>query len=284
MKPKMKTKTKTKNLCYLIFSTYCISAVCSTSGAATVAFNKYVQAARKPGANQATVAASWKAAVDEAQKPPIDNARLAFALVHLGDSQCGTDNAKAVATYKRAVEVREKAHADNTLGMARNLERLAMMEMALKVQEEIKRSQADGGKHDLHMEFKEEQAQLQRALDLAQKFGADDELKYMIMKCLADAYYNNKEYDSAIKMANQMLELADKSPNTANAREKRMAGYGTLVNVYGDQKREKDEQAMLEKVGEVADAKLTKEQIKAKQDGYAKMEKQVDDSEERSFH
>src|ERR1700722_4617448 len=54
MKPKMKTKTKTKNLCYLIFSTYCISAVCSTSGAAPVAFNKYVQAARKPGANQAT--------------------------------------------------------------------------------------------------------------------------------------------------------------------------------------------------------------------------------------
>jgi tetratricopeptide (TPR) repeat protein len=275
---------KLKNLSYLILSAFCITAVGTSGGAATATFDKCVQAARKAGTNQAAVSANWKSAVDEAQKPPVDNARLAFALVHLGDSLCGTDNAKAVATYKRAVEIREKAHIDNTLGMARNLERLGMMEMSLKVQEEMKHMQSEGEKHDLHMDFKEEQSQLQRALALADKGNADDELKYMIMKCLADAYYNNKEYDSAIKIANQMLELADKSPTGVNAREKRMAGYGTLVNVYGDQEREKDEAAMMKKMSEAADVKLTPEQIKAKQDSYAKMEKQVDDSEERSFH
>jgi tetratricopeptide (TPR) repeat protein len=275
---------KMKNLCYLILSAFCITAVSSAGGAATAAFDKYVQAARKAGANQVTVSANWRSAVDEAQKPPVDNARLAFALVHLGDSLCGKDNAKAVATYKQAVEVREKAHAGETLGMARNLERLGMMEMSLKVQEEMKHLKPDGEQHDQHMNFKEEQAQLQRALGIAGKCGADDALKYMIMKCLADAYYNNKEYDSAIKLANQLLALADKSPNGANARETRMAGYGTLANVYGDQEREKDEAAMIKKVTEVTDTKLTPEQIKAKQDSYAKMEKQVDDSEARGFH
>ncbi len=182
--------------------------------------------------------------------------------MHLADSLTGTDNAEAIAIYKRGVAVREKAGAVTTLGMARNLERLGMMELT-------------------EQDFASGEAHLVRALDIEELCGASDDLKFLTMQCLASAYYNNKRYEPSEKICHKINELAGKSPESPTNRSKRNSAFGKLTLICSDTGRRREAMAMSEKLGSMP--RPTSEQIKAEQNAYAEMERQVDESEESSF-
>lgn len=75
----------------------------------------------------------WKLVVQEAEKSDAKDGRLPYALLHLADANQALKNKdEAAATYKRAMDIRQQQGAGKSLGMARNLARIAGLAMQSK--------------------------------------------------------------------------------------------------------------------------------------------------------
>jgi tetratricopeptide (TPR) repeat protein len=259
-------------------------AYSSPARCSTVAFDKYAKAAQDAVSDRAVASENWKHAVAEAEKEPTDPARLAYALVHFGDTLTGKDNAASIRAYKRAISVRDQARLTETLGMARNLERLGILEMAVKPQPKEEATPPNPPIVSTRDACPEAEIHLQRALQIADKVGADEGFKLLIMRSLGGAYVLNKEYDSAKKLSDRLFELADKSQDPEAAREMKVDAYNLLSTIYIDQQMEDEEEAVRQKmVPLLPHEHPSEEQIKAKQDMFLKLEEQIDQSEQQDF-
>lgn len=262
-------------VCYLVCLS-CLTASSVAAGDPAGSFDQCVEEAKSAGADGQLVLNCWKKAVEEAEKSSGNSTELAFALVHLGDSYAGKNNDLSVATYKRGLDVREKAGSTETLGMMRNLLRYAMMKQSgevTNIRKLEKMKPADSTPV---------QTLLERALEIAKKCSAPEALQFQIMQCLSSEYYNNKNNDQAETLSLKMLELAEK-PNNAHSREEQIAGYGNLLLIYSDTNRINEYKLVREKLSAAADATPNADQIKDSQDSYGAAEKIVDESEEQAF-
>jgi len=163
--------------------------------------------------DKAKALAAWKKAVDEAGKrPDLDN-QLPFALVRLGDEYRASNQAdEALKIYKRALGLREKFNGSNTLGMARNLERLALCYNAMR-------------------KWSESETLLKQALEIEQKVQASDQIIATTMESLLPACMANKDTKEAELIAKQLLAISNKQSGAAAANNKRIA-TGVLGSIY----------------------------------------------------
>jgi hypothetical protein len=187
----------------------------ATAAADKGAFLKAVQsgkAADLAGQRAAGIAA-WKQAVAEAEKrPDLDN-ELPFALLRLGDEYRSASRINdAQKLYRRSRRLREVAGNNNTLGMARNLERLALCANAQK-------------------SWAEAESLLKQALEIEQKVQASDQIVATTMESLLPACMANKDTKEAELIARQLLAISARQTGAAAANNKRMAA-GVLGSIY----------------------------------------------------
>ena len=163
--------------------------------------------------DRARAFACWRQAVAEAEKrPDLDN-QLPYALVRLGDEyRAGNQIAESFKFYKRAMSLREKSRSDNTLGMARNLERLALC-------------------YNAQNKWSEAEALLKRALDIEKKVQAGNQIIATTMESLLPACLANKDTKQAELVAGQLLSISEKQTGAAAANNRRMA-KGVLSSIY----------------------------------------------------
>lgn len=187
----------------------------TASGSTPGSFLDAVQAGKEAdkAKDRVKARAAWQKAVDEAEKrPDLDN-QLPFALVRLGD-EFREDNkiGEAVTMYKRALALREKSGTEKGLGLARNLERLALCYNAMA-------------------KWSESESLLKRALDTEHKVQASDQIIATTMESLLPACMANKDFKEAEQIAKQLLALSAKQSGPAAANNKRMA-TGVLGSIY----------------------------------------------------
>jgi len=101
----------------------------SSAAKAPSAFDRFVEAAHQADEQSQKEEAenNWTSAVEEAEKTGSKD-RLAYALVHLGD-HLRKRPLECSSLYRRGIQVREQNSATTDLGMARNLERVGMMQV-----------------------------------------------------------------------------------------------------------------------------------------------------------
>ncbi len=147
----------------------------------------------------------WKAVVQEAEKSEAKDGRLPYALVHLGDAyrMQGSDE-EAVALYKRAMEIREKEGATKSLGMVRNITRLANMELQKKNSVEASRL-------------------FIRALDLEDQQNAPDAIVAATLQNMITTCTSVQDNAHAEQAAKRLIPLAEKIGGATGNMQKRMA-------------------------------------------------------------
>lgn len=135
----------------------------------------------------------WKLALKEAETSKNhSDGRVAYVLLHLGDEyQAKKMTGEAEAMYKRSLELREKSNATNTLGMARNLGRLAVIA---------------GMKQD----FRQADALLTRALRIEDDCKADDSIVAATLQAMASPCTMLKLTDKSEANFKRLLEIADR--------------------------------------------------------------------------
>lgn len=253
-------------------------------------FDKLLEKAWAPGTEETSKIEYLQRAVSEAEKPGGNPAQLAFALVRLGDAYSGKDNDAAIAAYKRAIEIREKIGAVETMGMARNLLRYAMVKGALESSQVMERAikKANGDKDILTQEVynaalqSDVTAALERALPIAERTIAPESIQFQIMQCLSSHYEELRRYAEAEAICKKMIAFADR-PNNPNAKSEKMTAYSTLLNVYSDQDKEDEITAVRKKMDPFTDEAPSPEQIKATQNYYSFAETVVDQNEQLDF-
>jgi tetratricopeptide (TPR) repeat protein len=235
-------------------------------GKAGSAFDTYMQSAQKleKQNDMDGARANWKLAVQEAEKTPKDG-RLAFALVHYGD-QChrNKDAAEATALYKRAIEVREQAGATDTLGMARNLSRLATLDMS-------------GGN------YAQSESLLRRALEIEDKCNAPDDFLGSTIQSLLSAMTMSKNNSGMEQMCKRLLEIADRSPQDPTAASKRAVATAFLMRAYLESGRRDEAMRMQKQLAAGTPKSMSKDNMQVYQDAYTSMEKKIDDAEMAAF-
>jgi tetratricopeptide (TPR) repeat protein len=178
-------------------------------------FFDYVRVAISTSMKQDRDAAitNWKLSLKEAEKTSNSDGRVAYVLIHLGDEysrQKLTGDAEAM--YKRSLELREKSNATGTLGMARNLGRLATMS-------------------GIRGDFKQADALLTRALRIEEQCNADDSIVAATLSAMASPCAMLKLNDKSEACYKRLLEIADRG-KVANAAVLKTMASGMLGGLY----------------------------------------------------
>ncbi len=247
------------------------AATAGSTGASTAApgaslFKKYIATARDAEAkgDRQTAIANWKLALSETEKSTAKDGRAAFVLVHLADQYLyNKETAEAQALYKRGIEMREQASATDTLGMARNLLRLATLYT---------------GKSD----YAESNRLLSRALAIEDRCGASDLLLSNTLQYLCSGCVAGKDFAQAEAACKRLISVAGSMQSPTAVMKKNM-GTGMLVSIYMQTGRMAEGASMAKDLsGAFAQAK-SNDLTAAYQADYNAVEKQVDESEEKVF-
>lgn len=229
-------------------------------------FKKYISTARDAEAkgDKQSAIANWKLALAEAEKSGAKDSRAAFVLVHLADQyQLNKETAEAQALYKKGIEVREQAKATDTLGMARNLMRLATLYL---------------GKGN----YTESNQLLARALSIEDKCGASDLLVSNTLQNLCSGCVAGKDLGKGEEACKRLISVAGRMQSPTAAMKKNM-GTGMLVSIYMQTGRMSEGASLAKDLsgayGQANSSNLTA----AYQADYNAVEKQVDESEEIAF-
>jgi len=204
-----------------------------------------------------------KLALAEAEKSAGKDGRLAYALVHLGDyNSAKGQKQEAEALYRKAIDLRQQFKATKTLGMARNLERLANLDLQNK-----KTSEA--------------QQLISQALDIEIALAAPAEMQANAAQILLSVCMMNKDMNQAEETAKRLQLIADKLSGTSAAMKKRMA-TAMLGGIYMQSGRRNEGVELMKSLG----GKMSRDNASyaetVKQE-YATIEKTVDASEEAGF-
>lgn len=238
-----------------------------TPSGASGQFKQSIERAKAAQAkgDRAAAMAAWKAVVADAEAKGASDPRLAYALFHLAEQYyLNKDTAEAEALYKKAVAVREKASAVETLAMARNLMRLSALSMA-------------------RQDYAQSQALLSRALSIEDKCGAPDAMVASTLQYLASAAMVTKNNAVAESAARRLLALSEKMQTPAAAMKKSSA-LGVLGGLYMQSGRMEEGMRMLKQVSTGMQAGGdTQAYAQAFQDEYAAIDKAVDASEEKAL-
>jgi tetratricopeptide (TPR) repeat protein len=228
-------------------------------------FDQYVLAARQAEekVDDEGALANWKLAAEEAEKAG-SKERLSFALVHLGDKYLAKkDNEQGTANYEKALAIRQSSSANQNLGMVRNLTRLANLQMAKQ-------------------KYGEAQKFLEQALAIEEQTSGGDCLRGTTLQSLASISMMNSQNAKAEEYSKKLLELADKS-NGALANQYRMTARGVLMGLYFRTGRNQEAMKLRDEVTSSMSQTSSSDHIKAVQAAFAAGEKEVDESEEKSF-
>lgn len=206
----------------------------------------------------------WKLAVQEAEKKPGADNLLAFALVHLGDGFLAEKQiSEALLVYKRALELREKSGDNSSLGLARNLKRIASC---------------------YAMQGKQSDATplLKRALEIEQKNGASENLIAVTLQSLISSTMSSKDTKGAEEAATQLLAVSAKQSGAGAAMSKRMA-TGMLGGIYIQTGRMNEGMRLMKELsGSASQQQSAAEITKEYQATYNENERMVDQSEFKS--
>jgi tetratricopeptide (TPR) repeat protein len=238
------------------------SAKGGSTPAGNSAFAKLLQAATeadKSGDQEKSIAA-WRLVVQEAEKS--NDARLPYALVHLGDHYLAQKNKdEALALYKRGLELREKSGSTKTLGMSRNLKRIAAQQI-----------QANSS---------ESERLYSRALEVEDQVNAPDLLLGMTLQNMLSADMMSKNNAKVEQVSKRMLQLADKIGGAFGSMQKRMA-LGMLGSAYMSSGRQSEGMQLLKSISQLPNPTGADFQ-KSLQESYSKAEELYEDSEKSSL-
>ena len=235
----------------------------TATGAASSDFLKLVQQAKLNSGDRAKCMASWKQALQEAEKSGNDK-KIAFVLVHLSDEYRFTkQDDESVTLLKRALSLREKAGAAETLGMARNMTRLAQIYM----------STGKGA---------EAESLLRKASDIESKCSASDAMRGTTLQYLISAAMVNKNNRQAEDAARQLITVSDKQSGGASAMRKRLA-QSMLGSIYMQTGRMNEGMQIMKDVSSNMGSTDDKEITKIYTDEFNECDKLVDDSELKEF-
>jgi tetratricopeptide (TPR) repeat protein len=218
--------------------------------------------ADKAGDSDKTSSA-WKLVVDQAEKLGAKDARLPYALVHLADAyRAQKKEDEAIALLKRAQEIREQQSATKTLGMARNLSRLAIIELQNK-------------------NYSEAERLFSKALELEDQQGAPDlivavTLQYVLMTSMAA-----KDQAKTEEMGKRLLPLAEKEGGTFGQMQMRMAA-GSLGAMYMKSGRMNEGMQLIRSIAQLPRPNQADVANSAKE-SYAAVDVLFDKAEEATF-
>jgi hypothetical protein len=206
---------------------------------------------------------SWKLVVDQAEKLGAKDPRLPYALVHLADSYAAQKNKDEAATLlKRAQEIREQQGATKTLSMARNVSRLANIELQNK-------------------NYSEAERLFSKALELEDQQNASESIVAATLQNLLSASMLAKDQAKAEETGKRLLPLSEKEGGPIGQMHMRMAA-GSVGSIYMKSGRMNEGMQLLKSISrlprtdESAFAKTAKE-------SYAANEALFDKAEEAQF-
>ncbi len=220
--------------------------------------------ADKGGDREKSVAA-WKAVVENAEKTGASDGLLPYALVHLGDANALLKKSdEAAAAYRRGLSLRENGDKESkeTLGMARNLCRVAGIEMQSKNSNEAER---------LYL----------KAIDLQDQLKAPDSLLAQTMANAISACMMSKDNAKVEQVCTRLTPIAEKEGGTVGQIHKRTA-VAMLGSVYMKSGRMNEGMQLFKSMSK-AHATDQKEMTQAMQDSNAANDALVDAAEEAAF-
>lgn len=240
----------------------------TTSGtpAGNTAFDNYVKLAQSAvlKADRDTAMTNWKLALAEAEKGNQLDGRQAFVLVHLGDEYALKMQApEALAMYRKALELREKTTATRTLGMARNLNRLAKMAIAKQ-------------------DYPGAEALLIKALGIEEALDAGDSIIAETLTALNTTYMMERNSQKSEGVCKRLLTIANKG-TVGNAAILKTTCTATLGGLMMQTGRLQEGLEMMKQIS--SGAGKTPPAVAAKQsfDELVKVEQIVDEAEQKAF-
>ena len=237
-------------------------------------FGKLVEAAKLASKSEdhSKAIIAWKLAVDDAEKRSAGNiskankladSQAAYAMVHLADQYRGNKQPdEAITVYKRAIEKREKLAATETLGMARNLDRLGQCYMQA-------------------MKSQEAQPYLSKAFEIEEKIGADDAIKSATMQMMLSMYLSARNNSKAEAVAKQLLAMPNVT--SGNAAVRKNTALGALGSIYMQTGRMNEGMELLKQVSTTMTAQTGADTTRAYKEEYERYEKIVDEAEEKGL-
>lgn len=250
----------------LLRGTATAPSTATTTGAGNTAFNNYVKTAQAAvlKGDRDTAMTNWKLALAEAEKGNESDGRQSFVLVHLGDEYAfKMQTAEALAMYRKALELREKTSATKSLGMARNLNRLAKMAI---------------GKQD----YSGAESLLTKALGIEEACDACDSIIADTLTALNTTYMMQKNPSKSEGVCKRLLAIANKG-TVGNAAILKTTCTATLGGLMMQTGRLQEGLELMKQIS--ASAQQTPPAAAAKQsfEELVKVEQIVDEAEQKAF-
>jgi hypothetical protein len=242
-----------------------VESVTKAPGKSQSKFDELVKAARlaESKSDNDGALANWKLAAEEAEKSGSKD-RLAFALVHVGDKyHAKKDNEQAVASYQKALAIRQSASATQNVGTARNISRLANLQMAKQ-------------------NYVEAQRLLEQALAIEDLTPGGDSVRRSILQSLASIALINQQNAKAEEYSKKLLDLASKTPGVISDQQ-RASALAVMMGIYFRTGRTQEAMRLRDQVTSSMSQSSSPEKIKAMQAAYTAADKEIDDIEEKSF-
>jgi tetratricopeptide (TPR) repeat protein len=241
-----------------------VESATKTPGKSQTKFDQFVQAARLAESKSDNDGAltNWKLAAEEAEKSGSKD-RLAFALVHVGDKyHAKKDNEQAVASYQKALSIRQSAAMQN-VGTARNISRLANLQMAKQ-------------------NYAEAQRLLEQALAIEDQTPGGDSVRRSILQSLASIALINQQTAKAEEYSKKLLDLTSKTPGVISEQQ-RASALAVMMGIYFRTGRTQEGMRLRDQVTSSMSQSSSPDHIKAMQAAYVAAEKEIDDTEEKTF-
>lgn len=236
----------------------------TTAAPTTDKFLTYIAEAKKAYAAKDvdTCKANWKLAVEAAEKDK--GPRLAYALVHLSDLyMMAKQTAESEALLKRAIKVREESNSTQTLGMCRNLARLGTI-------------------HLMNKNYQDAARVLEQASDIEEKLAPSPSLQAQTLQSYSSVLMLTKNFGKAEQVCKRLISLSEKLPGTIGASKKQIA-TSLLGGIYMQSGRMNEGMQIMKQMSSSAVNQSPTEIVKAATDEFNNIEKEYDESEEKSF-
>lgn len=205
----------------------------------------------------------WKLVVQEAEKSDAKDGRLPYALLHLADANQALKNKdEAAATYKRAMDIRQQQGAGKSLGMARNLARIAGLAMQSKNPNEADKLYS-------------------QALEIDDQVSAPDLVTSIALQNILSTSMMTGNNAKGEQTARRLMQLADKQGGAFGTMQKRMA-VGMLGGIYIKSGRLNEGMELMKSISQLprSDGQDMAQSLK---ETYASAEALVDKAEEAGF-
>lgn len=205
----------------------------------------------------------WKLVVEQAEKMGTTDGRLAYALVHLGDCNHALGkNEEAARLYRKAMDIRGENKAGLTLGMVRNVSRLAAVEMSSKNVAEADKLYT-------------------QALDIEDQVSAPDTVKAITLQNLMSSGMMAQNNNKVEQSARRLIEIAGKQDGPLGTMQKSMA-TAMLGAVYMKSGRLNEGMALMKNMGQMQRPD-PQQSTDAMKQSYLAQEAIFDKSEEEAF-